>query len=83
MMDQCVAAYTFSKSYSMSGWRLGFSVASAEISDAISKMINTTLSCTPPIVQLAGLAALDNDDTERNQTMHLFYEKVLLLNQVI
>ncbi len=24
MMDQCVAAYTFSKSYSMSGWRLGF-----------------------------------------------------------
>lgn len=81
MMDQCVAAYTFSKSYSMSGWRLGFSVASAEISDAISKMINTTLSCTPPIVQLAGMAALDRDDTERNQTMQLFYDKVLLLNR--
>ncbi len=30
MLDQCVAAYTFSKSYSMSGWRLGFAVASAD-----------------------------------------------------
>ena len=28
MLEQCVAAYTFSKSYSMSGWRLGFAVAS-------------------------------------------------------
>ena len=26
MMDQCLAAYTFSKSYSMSGWRLGYAV---------------------------------------------------------
>ena len=28
MLDQVVAAYTFSKSYSMSGWRLGFAVSS-------------------------------------------------------
>jgi len=80
MLDQCMAAYTFSKSYSMSGWRLGFSVASAEISDSISKMINSTLSCTPPLVQLAGLAALEQDTAERDRTMQLFYEKVLLLN---
>ena len=81
MLDQCMAAYTFSKSYSMSGWRLGFSVASAEVSDSIGKMINTTLSCTPPLVQLAGLAALERDTTERDQTMKLFHEKVLLLNR--
>ena len=58
MLAQSVAAYTFSKSYSMSGWRLGFAVASPEVADVIGKMINTTLSCTPPIVQLAGTAAL-------------------------
>ena len=54
MLSQGVAAYTFSKSYSMSGWRLGFAVASAEVADAIGKMVNTSLSCTPPLVQLAG-----------------------------
>ena len=63
----------------MSGWRLGFSVASAEVADAIGKMINTTLSCTPPIVQLAGKAALERDTTERDSVMQKFRKKVELL----
>ncbi len=79
MMDQCVAAYTFSKSYSMSGWRLGFAVSSPAIADSIGKMINTTLSCTPPLVQLAGVAALANDTAERAEVMEKFREKVVLL----
>ncbi|MSQ97655.1 MAG: pyridoxal phosphate-dependent aminotransferase [Gemmataceae bacterium] len=79
MLDQCVAAYTFSKSYSMSGWRLGFAVSAAPIVDAIGKMINTCLSCVPPIVQLAGAAALMHDQIERDRVMQLFREKVVLL----
>jgi aspartate aminotransferase len=81
MMAQCVAAYTFSKSYSMSGWRLGFAVTATEIADAIGKMINTTLSCTPPLVQLAGVAALKNDARERDQVMRKFRDKVVLLTE--
>jgi aspartate aminotransferase len=81
MLEQSLAAYTFSKSYSMSGWRLGFSVSSAEIADAIGKMINTTLSCTPPLVQLAGVAALRKDHRERAEVMEKFREKVVLLTE--
>jgi aspartate aminotransferase len=81
MLDQCVAAYTFSKSYSMSGWRLGFAVSSPAIADSIGKMINTTLSCTPPIVQLAGVAALEKDTAERAEVMRKFREKVVLLTE--
>jgi aspartate aminotransferase len=81
MLDHCVAAYTFSKSYSMSGWRLGFAVASAPVADAIGKMINTTLSCTPPIVQLAGTAALTRDREERDLVMRKFRDKVVLLTE--
>ena len=81
MLDQCVAAYTFSKSYSMSGWRLGFAVASAEVADYIGKMINTSLSCTPPLVQLAGKAALQQDAAERNTVMQKFQAKVELLTE--
>jgi aspartate aminotransferase len=79
MLAQCVGAYTFSKSYSMSGWRLGFAVASNEVADVIGKMINTTLSCTPPFVQLAGTAALRRDKKERDKVMLKFREKVVLL----
>ena len=53
MMEHVVAAYTFSKSYSMSGWRIGFAVAHPEVVQAIGKLINTTASCSPPFVQLA------------------------------
>jgi aspartate aminotransferase len=79
MLDQCLAAYTFSKSYSMSGWRLGFAVGSRDVVDAVSKMINTTLSCTPPLVQLAGKAALERDSAERDAMMLKFRRKVDLL----
>jgi aspartate aminotransferase len=79
MMEQCVAAYTFSKSYSMSGWRLGFAVTAPQFADAIGKMINTTLSCTPPLVQLAGTRALQRDHSERAEQMERFRQKVTLL----
>ena len=79
MLEQCVAAYTLSKSYSMSGWRLGYAVTSPEIADMLAKLINTSLSCTPPLVQLAGIAALENDNEESRKTMKLFREKVEIL----
>ncbi len=79
MLEQTVAAYTFSKSYSMSGWRLGYAVAEARVAEAIGKMINTSLSCTPPIVQLAGQAALEHDAAERDEVMRRFRKKVELL----
>jgi aspartate aminotransferase len=79
IQDQVVAAYTFSKSYSMSGWRLGYIVSSPRLAQAIGKMINTALSCVPPFVQLAGQAALENDTAERAEVMQRFHKKVELL----
>jgi aspartate aminotransferase len=79
MLDQCVAAYTFSKSYSMSGWRLGYAVSSRVAADVLGKLTNTSLSCVPPIVQVAGKAALEKDAAERDEVMHRFHKKVMLL----
>jgi len=79
MLDQCVAAYTFSKSYSMSGWRLGFAVSSEPLAEMLGKLINASLSCTPPLVQLAGIAAMQNDDAESLEAMGKFRKKVEIL----
>jgi aspartate aminotransferase len=79
MLDQTVAAYTFSKSYSMSGWRLGYAICSPAVVDLLAKMINTSLSCVPPMVQLAGQAALESDAAERDEVMRRFRGKVELL----
>jgi aspartate aminotransferase len=80
MFDQCVAAYTFSKSYSMSGYRLGFAVSSTATIDRLATLLNTTLSCVPPLVQLAGAAALAHDSDERNRNMGRFKEQVIALS---
>ena len=79
MLDQVVAVYTFSKSYSMSGWRLGYAVTSPRVVDVIGKMINTSISCVSPIAQWAGEAALEQSAGERDHTMRQFHQKVKLL----
>jgi aspartate aminotransferase len=79
IMGRVVAAYTYSKSYSMSGWRLGYAISSPRVIDVIGKMINTSLSCVPPMIQLAGQAALEHDAAERDRVMEQFQQKVELL----
>jgi aspartate aminotransferase len=79
LLDQTVAVYTFSKSYSMSGWRLGYAVSSAAVADTLGKLINTALSCTPPPVQWAGQAALEHAAAARDEVMARFRQKVELL----
>jgi aspartate aminotransferase len=76
MLEHTVAAYTFSKSYSMSGWRIGFAVAPLDIVDGIGKLINTTASCSPPFVQRAAQAALEHDTQMRDDYMQRFHRKV-------
>lgn len=79
LFDQVVAAYTFSKSYSMSGWRVGYAISSPANVEIIGKMINTSLSCVTPISQWAGQAALEHDATERDEVMARFRKKVEIL----
>ncbi len=79
MLDQCVAAYTFSKSYSMSGWRLGFAVTCPPLAEMLGNLINVSLSCTPPMVQLAGIEALKHDNEESRRSMQRFRRKVEIL----
>ena len=83
LFDQVIAAYTFSKSYSMSGWRLGYAVTSPRIAEVMSKMLNTTISCVPPFVQMGGQAALREDRAERDEVMAKFQRKVALLVEAL
>ena len=79
MLEQTVAAYTFSKSFSMSGWRLGFAVSSPAIIDMIGKLTNSALSCVPPFTQMAGVAAMRDELEYSAATMQQFRKKVELL----
>ena len=58
MLERTVIVDSFSKTYSMTGWRLGFGVVPAALVERVIKLVVNGTSCTPPFVQLAGLAAL-------------------------
>jgi len=54
-----ISAYTFSKTYAMTGWRVGYVVANGRISDSITKILESNSSCIPTVCQKAAEAALD------------------------
>jgi aspartate/methionine/tyrosine aminotransferase len=56
--ERLVVVQSFSKSFQMTGWRLGWMVAPAPLVDALGKLIEFNTSCAPVFVQRAGLAAL-------------------------
>ncbi|HEY1419620.1 MAG TPA: aminotransferase class I/II-fold pyridoxal phosphate-dependent enzyme [Candidatus Dormibacteraeota bacterium] len=53
-----VTAFTFSKTYSMTGWRIGYITASAELIDTATKVLESSSSCVSTISQVAAEAAL-------------------------
>jgi aspartate aminotransferase len=57
--DRVVSCFTFSKTYAMTGWRLGYAVGSPEVTDTMIKMIEGTTSCATTVSQKAAEAALD------------------------
>ncbi len=56
----------FSKTFSMTGWRLGYLVASREVIEPIRKLAANTYSCPPSIAQKAGVEALRNEASWRS-----------------
>jgi len=55
--------FTFSKTYAMSGWRLGYMVVPGFLKREVLKVHDATIICTPRISQVAGIAALGEEPT--------------------
>jgi len=56
--DRYISANTFSKSWTMTGWRLGWMVAPRAFIAQVGKVIEFNTSCAPPFVQQAGIVAV-------------------------
>ena len=60
--DRVISANTFSKTWLMPGWRLGWLVVPAELTADLGKLIEFNTSCAPVFVQRAGIAALNQGE---------------------
>jgi len=58
MKENTILLGGFSKAYAMTGWRVGYAAATAEIIDAMNKVHQYTMLCAPRIAQVAAIEAL-------------------------
>lgn len=64
MKERTVVVSGFSKSYSMTGWRLGYSLAPKPITDAMTKLHQFGIMSAPTTAQYAAIEALKNGDKD-------------------
>jgi aspartate aminotransferase len=86
MAERTVIIDGFSKSFAMTGWRLGYAVAPVEVIDAMDLLVLNTFTCTAEFTQVAAIEAL-RDSTNAVDAMVEEYRKrrdlfVAELNQI-
>ena len=59
MTERTIILDGFSKTYAMTGWRLGFGVMPLELVEPISRLMTNSVSCTASFTQMAAIEALD------------------------
>src|SRR5207245_6879007 len=58
MIEKTIILDGFSKTYAMTGWRMGYGVMPEFLVDAVNKLMVNSNSCTASFTQRAGIAAL-------------------------
>ena len=61
--DRTILLDGFSKTYAMTGWRLGYGVMRADLASQIAKLVTNANSCTASFTQMAGIEALRGDQS--------------------
>jgi aspartate aminotransferase len=61
MQERAIVLDGFSKTYAMTGWRLGYGVMPAPLAQVVAKLQTNAVSCTATFTQMAGVTALRGD----------------------
>uniref|UniRef100_A0A832I4V9 Aminotransferase n=1 Tax=Eiseniibacteriota bacterium TaxID=2212470 RepID=A0A832I4V9_UNCEI len=71
MAERTIVLDGFSKTYAMTGWRLGFGIMNKELAAQVARLQTNSNSCTATFTQKAGMAALTGPQAE----MHAMVEE--------
>ena len=75
MKDRTILLDGYSKTYAMTGWRLGFIAAPTELAEPITKLITNSVSCTASFEQIAGIAALTGPQDEVHEMVEELHRR--------
>ncbi|MGA8029732.1 MAG: aminotransferase class I/II-fold pyridoxal phosphate-dependent enzyme, partial [Bryobacteraceae bacterium] len=72
MLEKTIILDGFSKTYAMTGWRIGFGVMPEWLVDAVNKLMVNSNSCTASFTQRAAIAALNGPQAEVEKMIEEF-----------
>lgn len=75
MQELAISVFTFSKSYAMTGWRVGYVVAKSEIISEMEKLMEHMLSGVTAVSQRAAIAALKGPQNCINEMVSEYEER--------
>ncbi|MGH2499190.1 MAG: pyridoxal phosphate-dependent aminotransferase [Candidatus Limnocylindria bacterium] len=75
MAERTILLDGFSKTYAMTGWRLGYGVFPQELVEPVARLVTNSVSCTAAFVQRAGAAALASRPPEIARMVAAFRER--------
>jgi aspartate aminotransferase len=81
--ENVVYLNTFSKTYAMTGWRIGYAIAKPAFADALKKMNYHLVACPPTPTQWACLAALKGPQDFVKEMVTTFRERRDLISKLI
>ena len=67
MQERTILLDGFSKTYAMTGWRMGYGVMRPDLAAQITRLATNSTSCTASFTQIAGIEALRGDQSSVDQ----------------
>ena len=81
--DRTILLDGFSKTYAMTGWRMGYGVMRADLAQHVARLMTNSNSCTASFTQVAGVEAIRGDQSsvdrmcaEFKKRRDLFYDRI-------
>ncbi len=75
MFERTIILDGFSKTYAMTGWRLGYGVMPEPLAEAVTRLMINSNSCTAAFTQMAGITALTGPQDEVERMVAAFRER--------
>jgi aspartate/methionine/tyrosine aminotransferase len=75
MKDKAIILDGFSKTYAMTGWRLGYGVMHKDLAQKVAQLMTNSNSCTCAFIQMAGIEALKGPQTESEKMVAEFKKR--------
>ena len=75
LQDRTIILDGFSKTYAMTGWRIGFGVMPLELVEPISRLVTNSVSCTASFIQMAVMEAMNGPQEDADSMVAEFRKR--------